>query len=112
MDKNRVNKLSEVTTVKDYLNYLLENYDTDNCRPGKFAKNILINALSSMATSQSPRAIQLASAEAVNANNITEFIVIIKRSFDTNTAITATEEKLQDNTKKLCTMVSLKPKRK
>jgi len=103
-------KLSGVKTVNDYLNYLLENYNTDNCRPGKFAKGILINTLSSMATSQSPRSIQLASSQAVNANNITEFIVIIKRSFDVNSAINSTEEKLIKSTDALCKIVSLKKK--
>ena len=104
------NNKAEIKTVNDYLNYLLEYFDTDNCRPGKIMKGTLIYTILGMIREQNPITVQTAKIKAMEANNITEFIVVIKTYFDCNHVITINLEDLQDKTEQLCKTISLKLK--
>lgn len=93
----------------EYLTALNNNFLLEDCKPGKLAKDILVNTLSSKFQNVSIK--PEVRTQAVNSANMLEFLNVVKNNFDTTVPLSINaKQKLVPNTQLICTLVRLKEK--
>lgn len=103
--------LDDVKTIDNFLDHVLENYDTDNCAPGKFLKGTLTYSILDLMQTASPITKERVKMRCVESENITELINSIKSGMNCNYTFQPHElAKLPAKLEMLCTMISLKKK--
>lgn len=101
-------KISTANTLGEYLSALQECYNTKECKPGRFKKSTLIFALMSKLNGQNQFSITNVKNKALEAENIFEFIEIIKNNFNTGAVISENAKKtLIQDTEKLLAIIPM-----
>lgn len=109
MKTTTVQKIEKVVTLNDFLNILESDFKTEECKPGRLTKGIVINLITSKLSGQNPILINALKVKALEAENIKEFIKIIRREYNGDQNFTeAAKAQLVENTNRLVGLTFLK----
>jgi hypothetical protein len=111
MKQETIKKIGNCKTLEDYLKCLQENFNTLECKPGRFIKSTLIYSLSSKLNAQSPLITERIKIKALESENIAEFIKLIQANFNTKQLFSVKAlGNLVGDTEKLLDLTGLKEK--
>lgn len=109
MKTTTIQKIEKVITLNDFLNVLESEFKTEECKPGRLTKGIVINLITSKLSGQNPILIQALKVKALEAENIKEFIKIIRKEYNGEQNFTETAKaELVLNTQRLVGLTFLK----
>jgi hypothetical protein len=107
MRQTTIKAISECNTLKEYLSALQNNFQVENCKPGKLIKTTLIYSIVSK-LDPGYKISETTKNMAVNSQNMKEFIDLIDENFNNVKFTDSVKNQLLHNTQMFCGLLNLK----
>lgn len=108
MKQTTIKKIESVTTLNEYLDVLESEFKTEECKPGRLTKGIVINMLTAKLTAQNPILIQGLKVKALEADSIKSFIKTIRSNYNGEQNLSdLAKAQLVENTQRLMGLTRL-----
>lgn len=109
MKTTTIQKINNANTLNEYLDILESEFKTEECKPGRLTKGIIINMITSKLSAQNPILIQGLKVKALETDSIKEFIKVIRKEYNGEQIFTETAKaQLVENTQRLMGLSFLK----
>jgi hypothetical protein len=104
-----INKIENAKNLSEYFNILQENFNCENCKPGRFIKATLCYTILNKIGPQGPEVTDKIKNLCLDTPNIKEFIEVLKQNFNCEN-IKITPGTIIKETKNLILLINLKDK--